>query len=312
MLLGGCNSKRCTSPLDRGPFLIKEYFPLNQGDQWIWEIVRVSEAEPFADGDINLGEPFIDTSKNGVYDPGEPYEDWSHNGRYDGPNDPWIPGVPYDDRNSNGVYDPPNGRWDEGEYFVDLDSNGRWSWFLDTSGLKAEMGGRASISSDGSDVFGRRSRLAVSAPPGWYSVDHYTDDGFSNDSLGLRWHSHSDGNPFSRKDDLKDRGPIIIATERIEIGDSVVSADTSDSSYATCSWTSVFKGVERVMVPAGDFRNCLRFKSVASRWHGNMAKYNGTSYQWYAKNVGLVRSEGPGEGEYWMLKSASVGGTSYP
>jgi len=43
-----------------------------------------------------------------------------------------------------------------------------------------------------------------------------------------------------------------------------------------------------------------------------MERYNGTSYQWYAKGVGLVKSEGPGEGEYWILKSVSVGGINYP
>jgi hypothetical protein len=312
MLFGGCHGKRCTSPVDTGPFLMTEYFPLNEGDEWIWDVAGISAAEPLVDGDINLGEPFIDTSKNGVYDPGEPYEDWGHNGKYDGPNDPWVPGVPYEDRNSNGAYDPPNGRWDEGEYFVDLDSDGRWSWSPDTTQVKAEMGGRASISSDGSDVFGRRSRLAVSAPPGFYVVDRYTDDGFSNDTLGLRWHSHSEGDPFTRQDDLKDHGPITIAKASIEVGDSAASADTSNVSYSTCTWISVLEGVEHVAVPAGEFRNCLKFRSVASRWHGKMAKHNGTSYQWYAKNVGLVRSEGPGEGEHWTLKSASVGGTDYP
>jgi hypothetical protein len=290
---------------------MKEYFPLNQGDEWIWEIVSRWVPERFVDGDINFGEPFTDTNMNGVYDPEEPYEDLNHNGKYDGPDAPWVPGVPYEERNDNGVYDPPNGTWDEGEDFVDLDSDGRWSWLTSTSRLKAGMGGVASVSADGSEISGRRSRF-TGGPAGWYFVDRYTDDGFSNDSLGLRWHSHSEGNPFTRQDDLKDHGPIIIAMERVEVGDAFVSADTSDSSYTTCSWTSVFEGVERVMVPAGDFRNCLKFKSVASRWHGNMAKYNGTSYQWYAKNVGLVRSEGPGEGEHWMLKSASVGGTSYP
>ncbi len=309
VLLGGCTSKKSTSPVDMGPFLMKEYFPLNEGDEWMWDVVGISAAEPFVDGDINLGEPFIDTSKNGTYDPGEPYEDWSHNGRYDGPNDPWIPGVPYEDRNDDGVYDPPNGRWDEGEYFVDLDSNCRWSWAADTGRLKAEMGGRASFSPDGSEMFGGRSRFLGS---GGDFLDRYTDDGFSNDSLGLRWHSHSEGDPFTRQDDLKDYGPITIATASIEVGDSVASADTSNASYLTCTWISVLEGVERVAVPAGEFRNCLKFKSVASRWHGNMAKHNGTSYQWYAKNVGLVRSEGPGEAEYWMLKSASVGGISYP
>ncbi|UCB51599.1 MAG: hypothetical protein JSV10_06275, partial [Candidatus Zixiibacteriota bacterium] len=117
---------------------------------------------------------------------------------------------------------------------------------------------------------------------------------------------------FSREDDLKDYGPITIARARIEIGDSVVNADTSDGAGIIRTWTSILASVEHVLVPAGYFPNCLRFKSVASGWTGNMSRRNGTSYQWYAKNVGLVKSEGPGDGEYWRLKSASVGGLDYP
>ncbi len=86
----------------------------------------IDYAEAYQDGDINLGEPYIDLNKNGMYDFGESYSDLNFNGKYDGPNDPWTPGVPFDDRNHNGVFDYPNGTWDPGEYYVDSNNNGKW------------------------------------------------------------------------------------------------------------------------------------------------------------------------------------------
>lgn len=88
--------------------------------------IGVDEAEPYMDGDVNLGEPFIDVNKNGVYNDGEPYEDLSGNGAYNGPDQRWTPGVPFEDRNNNGRFDPPNGTWDPGEYYTDLNGNGKW------------------------------------------------------------------------------------------------------------------------------------------------------------------------------------------
>ena len=129
-LLGSC-TKKSTRPVQPTVYLMKDYFPLNPGDQWIWEILTDSIPEPFVDGDINFGEPFEDRNGNGVYDPQIDYfdstMDMNGNGKWDGPNNPWTPGILYDDRNNNGEYDPPNGKWDEGEYFTDLDSNGVWN-----------------------------------------------------------------------------------------------------------------------------------------------------------------------------------------
>jgi outer membrane receptor protein involved in Fe transport len=91
--------------------------------------LEIDEAEPYIDGDINLGEPFVDINKNGVYDEGDYFDatmDLNGNGRYDGPGDSWSPGVPFEDRNHNGIFDPPNGTWDPGEYYKDLNGNGRW------------------------------------------------------------------------------------------------------------------------------------------------------------------------------------------
>jgi len=323
-MVGSCSTKKTTEPVQPTVYLMKDYFPLNQGDEWIWEmdVLKDSIPEPYVDGDINLGEPFIDMNENGIYDEGIDYFDYTMdsngNGKYDGPNDPWTPGIPYEDRNMNGEYDLPNGKWDEGEFFTDLDANGIWNWIHKppyTARLKARMGTATSVSPDGSMIFGRRSRFLITAPPGWTFLDRYTDDGFSNDSLGLRWHSHSDGWFFSRQDDLKDHAPITIAKAKIKVSDSVVNVDTSylqDEISGIYTWISIFEGVEDVTVPAGTFQDCLKFKTFASGWEGNMAKYNGTSYQWYAENVGLVKLEGPKVGEYWRLESAIINGQSYP
>jgi len=86
----------------------------------------VDQAEPYVDGDINLGEPYVDINKNGLYDFGEDFQDLNYNGQYDGPTDPWSPGVPFIDRNYNGTFDYPNGTWDPGEYYVDVNHNGKW------------------------------------------------------------------------------------------------------------------------------------------------------------------------------------------
>lgn len=108
-------------------------------DQWKLPTARgaegVDEAEPWIDGDIDLGEPFLDVDNDGVYNdtvdffitcacPGN--NDLNFNGQYDGPNDLWSAGVPYIDNNKNGRYDAPNGRWDPGEPYTDKNGNGQY------------------------------------------------------------------------------------------------------------------------------------------------------------------------------------------
>jgi outer membrane receptor protein involved in Fe transport len=99
-------------------------------NQWkepqAWGSTGIDFAEAYEDGDVNLGEPYIDLNKNGMYDFGESYSDLNFNGKYDSPNDVWTPGVPFDDRNHNGVFDYPNSTWDPGEYYVDSNQNGKW------------------------------------------------------------------------------------------------------------------------------------------------------------------------------------------
>jgi hypothetical protein len=301
-LAGSC-TKKSTCPVRPTMYLMKDYFPLNERDRWRWEVVvDDSILEPYEDGDVNLGEPFTDLNKNGVYDSGiDDFEDLNGNGKYDGPNDPWTPGVPFQDRNSNGEYDPPNGVWDEGEIFADLDGNGTCSKAINL--ILDAMIAYHYPPDNLEHRSGSYSCTINGEPMGLWACS----DAFSYDTLGLRWHKHGDMSDWN--DYLKDLTPITIARASTKIGDMVRYTDTSSSNY---TWISIFEGVEDVTVPAGTFQNCLKFKTIASGWIGNMAKYNGTSYQWYAKNVGLVKLEGPKVGEYWKLESARINGQSYP
>jgi outer membrane receptor protein involved in Fe transport len=98
--------------------------------------ISVDQPEPYTDGDVNLGEPFVDVNLNGVYDRGidifilSPQAgfnmDLNYNSKYDGSGDPWSPGLPFKDLNGNGLYDQPNGHYDYGEPFSDLNGNGKW------------------------------------------------------------------------------------------------------------------------------------------------------------------------------------------
>jgi outer membrane receptor protein involved in Fe transport len=99
-------------------------------DPELRDVINEDRAEPFTDGDVVLGEPFIDVDFNGVYnDPPDIFIgawDLNNNGRHDGPTDPWSQGVPFRDLNNNGRYDAPNGIYDYGEPYVDRNKNGRW------------------------------------------------------------------------------------------------------------------------------------------------------------------------------------------
>jgi hypothetical protein len=310
-LLICCSKNKGTTPVEPTSYLMQDYFPLNVGDEWIWGREHIdSIPEPFVDmSDSSLGEPFTDVNQNGIYDFGEPYEDVNLNGKYDSPYDPWTPGVPYFDRNDNGEYDSLNGVWDPGEPFTDLDSNGTWNLVieLDTIRLKGEIIDTTYLNS--SEIYTRQSLFPDS------SDGPVTRDGFSNDSLGLRWHSHLDIIQQQWEvDELSINGTIITLAKAIfQLNDSVVNIDSASYYFShLVTWISVFEGLENVTCPAGIFYDCLKFRSQSSGWESNMQQFSGVSFQWYAKNVGLVKSEGPGEGKYWLLKSAKINGKSYP
>jgi outer membrane receptor protein involved in Fe transport len=93
--------------------------------------------EIFVDGDVILGEPFIDMDKDGKYNPAvdrfitcncPENQDLNFNSQFDGPESPYSTGLPYRDLNGNGVYDPPDGAAtrQDGEPFIDRNGNGRY------------------------------------------------------------------------------------------------------------------------------------------------------------------------------------------
>lgn len=122
---------------DLGDFAYTDQNGLGNGvfDLPLRDVINRDNAEPFTDGDVDLGEPYIDVDLNGYFN-GAPNSagpdifrgawDLNSNGRHDGPNDPWSPGVPFRDLNNNGRYDAPNNRYDYGEPFVDQNGNGVW------------------------------------------------------------------------------------------------------------------------------------------------------------------------------------------
>lgn len=279
------------------------YFPLDYGDSWTWEIVGFPVQEQFVDGDSNLGEPFEDLNHNTVRDQNERFEDLNLNGKYDSPYDLWSPGIPYVDRNHSGTFEYPNGAWEQGELFLDLDGNG-----MCNQAENVTLFASIQYPSPQDGIMYRGAQFLGNWSDGQAGGQKGDLDGFSSDSLSLRWHSHLHRSGPTG-DYLSGCQPIILARYDMSLGDSVISCCPY---YPYASWISVFEAVENVAVQAGSFVNCLKFRSVASGWRWALEGLNGTSYQWYAKDVGMVKSEGPGQGEYWILKSATVNGKSYP
>ena len=307
LLVIGCTKKNATAPdgaNEAAATVMQRYFPLTHGDSWTWEVIPSGFlVEEYADGDSSLGEPYTDNNQNGIFDHADTYEDLNENGRYDGPNVPWTPSIPYADRNGNGEYDAPNGFWDEGELFLDMDGNGVWSW-------ACTLTMHASVlypypQDEVMFVGGQFLGTYCNGEPGgtWAELDLY-----SNDTSGLRWHGHIDWE--DTRDFLGELcEPIVIAKQDPEVGDAI------NSLHCSLSWTwlhSSFQGIEDVSVPAGEFKDCFKFQFYATGWDWSMDRFNGYSYRWYAKDVGLVKSTGPDAYEYRVLKSAFVGGASYP
>lgn len=307
-----CGKKIINPVQDNTVYAINDYFPLNIGDKWCWRIGIDILPEPYMDGDSVLGEPFFDVNDNGIYDDTiDGFTDLNGNGIYDGPNDPWIPGTPYKDINANGEYDAPNGRFDSGEPFCDL--NGNRVWDLIRKRLEVD----AEIMPYGKWVYGLASLRCAYFFIATYDNEDTTslialEDAFTNDSLGLRWHGHIDWTSTDHY--LSNLKPIIIAKESTQVGDVLFYTDslTLDHSSHTVTWISTLLGREEVTTPAGRFTDCLKFKSEASGWFGNMGKWNGTSYQWYAKGVGLVKSYGLSPSSCCILVKATVGEKVYP
>ncbi len=121
---------------DRGDRVRNDQNGNGRYDEEFASIAGFDRAEPYIDGDINLGEPFFDYNNNGVYEEGidrfvravspADNQDLNRNSAYDGPDGQWTPGIPFKDLNGNGVYDSPNNRYDLGEPFTDVNNNGKW------------------------------------------------------------------------------------------------------------------------------------------------------------------------------------------
>jgi len=117
---------------DPGDFAYQDSLDRGNGvyDPQLRDVINEDRAEPYTDGDVVLGEPYIDVDFNGFFNsPPDIFIgawDLNNNGQHDGPNDPWSEGVPYRDLNNNGRYDAPNGSYDYGEPFVDVNNNGRF------------------------------------------------------------------------------------------------------------------------------------------------------------------------------------------
>lgn len=101
------------------------------------DVIDEHQAEPYLDGDVNLGERFIDVNNNGIYEPGldifiscdcPENMDIDRNGRYTGPNEAWSPGIEFIDRNGNGIFDYRNYQYDPGEPFTDINGNGIYDY----------------------------------------------------------------------------------------------------------------------------------------------------------------------------------------
>ncbi len=121
---------------DEGDYLLRDTNGNGRYDPERGPVMNIDQPEPYRDGDVNLGEPFVDVNLNGVFDQGidvficspnpATNMDLNHNSKYDSSFDPWSPGMPFKDLNGNGLYDPANGSYDIGEPFVDVNGNGKW------------------------------------------------------------------------------------------------------------------------------------------------------------------------------------------
>ncbi len=113
-----------------------------------WNLNSTTNApEPFHDGDLILGEPFIDMDKDGKFGPGDRFitcncpenQDLNFDSKYDGPSSAYSPGLPFRDLNGNGIYDPPTGGvWQPGQRYIDANGNGQYD--LGNNGFAAPGG----------------------------------------------------------------------------------------------------------------------------------------------------------------------------
>jgi len=93
------------------------------------DVIDEYDAEPYIDGDINLGEPFDDVNGDGFYTEGidlwnPSTQDLDRNSMYTSPFEDWVYPIPFVDLNNNGIYDAPDNIYNPGEPFTDVNGNG--------------------------------------------------------------------------------------------------------------------------------------------------------------------------------------------
>ncbi|MCJ7508232.1 MAG: hypothetical protein MUO85_05810, partial [candidate division Zixibacteria bacterium] len=256
----GCAEEVTNPPEGKVTYAIADYFPLQIGDEWTWQVhSRDSIPEPYKDGDSCLGEPFTDVDGDGLFEegidtfivcgsPDEPCpenQDLNYNGGRDGPDmcgqiDDYVPFVDFDGDN---IFDNPDGQYNNGEPYLDLNNNGirDYAKDFDLKMMVADYGAYSYY--DGTPY---KVLLSAYDTVGlvFYRVSYR--NGFTVDSLGLRWHSHSN---FANSHDILQDGnvrPIAISAESLQAGYSHTQADTFWAD--TLVWTSTLVGVENVTV----------------------------------------------------------------
>ncbi len=188
----------------------------------------------WVDGDSIIGEPFIDSNHNGVYDPGvdgfvmaaDPAVnmDLNRNGRYDGPYDLYYPGEPYEDYNQNGVYDAPEQAYDIGEPFFDVNGNGIHDDSPRGGGLILQGGWRHDTSSSVYHWFYRDSVARWESPLGQVFVFPTHSQVWNQSAQDYRWDPLV--NVYYSTDSLKFQDNATWMIPLAELGEATTGVDT--------------------------------------------------------------------------------------
>jgi len=115
-------------------------------------------------------------------------------------------------------------------------------------------------------------------------------------------------------DNLTYQPPMRLANKTVKIGevlaDSVKIIDVTGKTVLEFKVTTEFLShTDVVDCGAGKFTNCLKLRAVVQNARVGL---NDTSYSWFAKNIGNVKSGSPGQFNFSTLDSANLRGVKYP
>ncbi len=224
---------------------------------------NVDRAEPFKDGDLILGEPFIDMDKNGQFNPGvdrfitcncPENQDLNRNSQWDGPSSPYSGGLPFRDLNGNGVYDTPNATWDPGERFIDQNGNGMYDFgnngFVDNGTWVQQTFYQSSGTTQTTAKFDFNSQIST----------HYLSTGLQMDMDKIymadlryphfRYNGIPDGQEFGDRGVFRDfyvRNPILAnfyVSDRVEYGQLIASLSLRYDFFFQASGLNEIRTVE--------------------------------------------------------------------